>query len=251
MKRWVGGALLWLPLTGLCGCGTSGTKPNTAALPLAQVDAVNGATISGRVLLPGAPPVMPVIDMSSNPACERQHGERRAEIVVVNPNHTLRNTFVWIAAGLPQARWPVPTAVAHLDQKGCAYTPHVQGIMAGQTLEISNSDPVNHNVHAESRVNPPWNESEPPRAETRNKQFMDQEVLIPITCSVHPWMRSYVGVVAHPFFAVTGEDGSFSLKGVPPGTYQLEAVHERFGRKQMSVTVAPRQSAVVDFSYGI
>ena len=122
--------------------------------------------------------------------------------------------------------------------------------MVGQTLEISNSDPVNHNVHAESRVNAAWNESEPPRAETRLKRFQEQEVLIPVSCSVHPWMRSYVGVVAHPFFAVTGDDGSFSLRGVPPGTYRLEAVHERFGRKQISVTVAPKQSAVVDFSYG-
>jgi plastocyanin len=250
MKRWVGGALLLAPLTWLYSCGGSESRSNTAALPLAQVDATNGATISGKVLFTGAAPVMPVIDMSSNPTCERQHGERRAEIVVVNPNHTLRNTFVWIADGLPKARWQAPSAIAHLDQKGCTYQPHVQGIMVGQTLEISNSDPVNHNVHAESRVNAAWNESEPPRAETRLKRFQEQEVLIPVSCSVHPWMRSYVGVVAHPFFAVTGDDGSFSLRGVPPGTYKLEAVHERFGRKQISVTVAPKQSAVVDFSYG-
>ena len=211
---------------------------------------LNGASISGRVLFPGAAPTMPVIDMSSNPTCERENGERHAEVVLVNANHTLRNTFVWIAAGLPQARWQAPSAVAHLDQRGCTYTPHVQGIMVGQTLEISNSDPVNHNVHAESRVNPAWNESEPPQAEKREKRFLDPEVMIPISCSVHPWMRSYVGVVAHPYFAVTGDDGSFTLNGLPSGTYTLEAVHERLGRKQISVTVAPKQSAVVDFTYG-
>lgn len=250
MKRWVGGALLSASLTLLYGCGSSESKTNRAALPLARVDVVNGATISGKVLFTGTPPEMPFIDMSSNPTCARQHGQRRAEVVVVNPNHTLRNTFVWIAEGLPAARWPAPTAVAHLDQRGCTYQPHVQGVMTGQTLEISNSDPVNHNVHAESRVNAAWNESEPPRAETRLKRFEDQEVLIPVSCSVHPWMRSYVGVVAHPFFAVTGDDGSFTLQGVPPGTYKLEAVHERFGRKQIAVTVTPKQSAVVDFTYG-
>lgn len=250
MKRWVGGVLVWASLTGLYGCGSSETRSATAALPLAQVDTVNGATISGSVRFPGEAPAMPVIDMSSNPTCERQHAGRRAEVVLVNANHTLRNTFVWIASGLPPARWPAPATVAHLDQNGCTYQPHVQGVMVGQTLQISNSDPVNHNVHAESRVNPAWNESEPPRAEMREKRFLEQEVLIPVSCSVHPWMRSYVGVVAHPFFAVTGDDGSFSLQGVPPGTYQLEAVHERFGRKQISVTVAPKQNRVVDFTYG-
>lgn len=250
MKRWAGGALLLASCIGWYSCGNSANRPNEAALPLAQADESNGAVISGRVVFRGSAPEMPVIDMSSNPACERQPGERRAEVVLVNPNHTLRNTFVWIAEGLPRARWQAPSAVAHLDQQGCTYRPHVQGIMVGQTLEISNSDPVNHNVHAESRTNAAWNESEPPRAETRLKRFQEQEVLIPVSCSVHPWMRSYVGVVAHPFFAVTAEDGSFRLHGVPPGTYKLEAVHERFGRQQISVTVAPKQRAVVDFTYG-
>ena len=111
--------------------------------------------------------------------------------------------------------------------------------MEGQQLEILNSDPVNHNVHAESQVNPPWNESQPPRAEHKFKRFDSAEVLFPVTCSVHPWMRSYIGVSPHPFFAVTGDDGSFTLKGVPPGTYTIEAVHEKYGRKEGKLTLAP------------
>ncbi len=194
---------------------------------------------------------MPVIDMSSNPQCERQHHTpQKAETVVVNSNGTLRNVFVWISDGLPHVRWTPPTEPAQLDQIGCVYAPHVLGIMQGQKLEILNSDPVNHNVHAESRINPPWNESEPPRAEHKIKEFDSAEVLFPMTCSVHPWMRSYVAVSPHPFFAVTGDDGSFTLKGVPPGTYTVEAVHEKYGRKEAKLTLAPSGNATLDFTYG-
>ncbi len=194
---------------------------------------------------------MPVIDMSSNPQCERQHpAPQRAEVVVVNPNGTLKNVFVWIKSGLAPAHWAPPAEPARLDQHGCVYQPHVLGIMKDQRLEILNSDPVNHNVHAESVTNPAWNESQPPRAEHKFKQFDTQEVLFPVTCSVHPWMRSYVGVSPHPFFAVTGDDGSFTLQGVPPGTYTIEAVHEKYGRKEGNVTVTPGGAATLEFTYG-
>jgi plastocyanin len=240
------------PLLYLAACG-NGTEPRQAeiALPAAHIDQATAGTISGRVLFTGELPVMPVIDMSSNPQCERQHhGPRKAETVVVNANKTLQNVFIWIKDGLPQARWTPPAESAKLDQRGCVYEPHVLGIMEGQQLEILNDDPVNHNVHAECRVNAAWNESQPPRAEHKFKQFDAAEVLFPVTCSVHPWMRSYIGVSPHPFFAVTGEDGSFTLKGVPPGTYTVEAVHEKYGRKEGKVTLAPSGSAVLDFAYG-
>ncbi len=242
-----------VPLLFLSACG-SGTQPKTGAeagLPAAHVDPATAGTISGRVLFQGEAPAMPVIDMSSNPQCERQHRTPwKAETVVVNPNGTLRNVFVWIEDGLPRERWTPPAESAKLDQKGCVYEPHVLGIMEGQQLEILNDDPVNHNVHAESQINPPWNESEPPRAEHKYKRFDSQEVLFPVTCSVHPWMRSYIGVSPHPFFAVTGDDGSFTLKGVPPGTYTIEAVHEKYGRREGKLTLAPSGGATLDFTYG-
>jgi plastocyanin len=241
------------PLLFLAACGTSTETKNEASanLPAAHVDEATAGTISGRVLFNGNPPVMPVIDMSSNPQCERQHRTpRKGETVVVNSNKTLRNVFIWIKEGLPRARWTPPAESAKLDQIGCIYEPHVLGIMEGQQLEILNSDPVNHNVHAESRVNAAWNESQAPRAEHKFKRFDSAEVLFPVTCSVHPWMRSYIGVSPHPFFAVTGEDGSFTLKGVPPGTYTIEAVHEKYGRKDGKVTVAPNGNATLDFAYG-
>lgn len=195
---------------------------------------------------------MPVIDMSSNPSCERQHGRRvKAQTVVVNPNGTLRYAYVWIKDGLSPAHWTPPAESVRLTQSGCIYEPHVIGIMVNQTLEILNDDPVNHNVHAESQVNPPWNIAEAPRAEHSFRKFASPEVLFPMTCSVHPWMRAYVGVSPHPFFAVTGEDGSFTLHGVPPGTYTIEVVQEKLGRKEGKLTLAASGSAVLDFTYGI
>jgi plastocyanin len=232
--------------------GNKQPQPEAKAnLPEAHVDPATAGSISGKVLFTGEAPAMPEIDMSSNPNCERQHKTpQKAEIVVVNSNKTLRNVFVWIKSGLPAAHWTPPAEAAKLDQRGCVYGPHVLGIMEGQELEILNDDPVNHNVHAESQINAAWNESQAPRAEHKFKKFDSEEVLFPVTCSVHPWMRSYIGVSPHPFFAVTGDDGSFTLKGVPPGTYTIEAVHEKFGRKEGKLTLTPSGTAMLDFTYG-
>jgi plastocyanin len=240
-----------LALVFLVGCGGSKQVP-TQEVPTARIDPATAASIVGKVTFIGKAPVMPVLDMSPNPACERLNKKpRHAEEVVVNPNGTLRNTFVWIKAGLGNTKWDPPAESAKLDQHGCVYEPHVLGLMVGQRLEMSNSDTVNHNIHADATVNAAWNITEPPRDENRVKHFEKEEIMFPVTCGVHPWMHSYLAVVSHPFFAVTGDDGAFELKGVPPGTYTVEAVHEKYGKKEMRIMIDSKESKVVDFEFAV
>lgn len=211
---------------------------------------VGTGRVSGRVAFAGSAPVRVKLDLSANPTCERQHLRPVvSEDVIVNKNGTLRNTLVWVKSGLPDRKWSTPGSAVQLSQDGCVYQPHVLAVMTGQTIEISNTDPLNHNVHAEAVTNAAFNVAQPPRAEKLLERFGHQELMIPITCGVHAWMRAYVSVIGHPFFAVTGEDGAFELKGVPAGTYVLEAVHEKYGHLERPLTVTAQGLARVDFSY--
>ncbi len=174
----------------------------------------------------------------------------------MNSNGTLRKVFIRIIDGLPRARWTPPAESAKRDQSGCVGGPHVLGIMTGQPLEILNNDPVNHNVHAEAQVNAARrNESRSRRARSTSSSDSSRKKC-DVSGDVQRSIREdaqlpYIGIVsAHPFFAVTGDDGSFTLKGVPPGTYTIEAVHEKYGRKEGRLTLAPNGDAKLDFSYG-
>ena len=238
----------------LAGCGGGGgtkeaeTKKEAAA-PAAVIDEANAATLTGKVSFTGDKPSMRTIDMSATPACMRAHAgsPQKSEEVVVNDNGTLRYAFVWVKAGVPDRQWPAAATPMDLNQEGCMYKPHVIGVMANQDIKIINSDPTNHNIHPLPKVNQEWNESQPPQGDPRLKHFAREEVMIAVKCNVHPWMRSYIGVVGHPFFAVTGPDGAFSIKGLPPGKYTLEAWHEKYGTQDVEVTVAPKESKAVDF----
>lgn len=242
--QWVLAALL------LAGCGGSKTAETSkpASAP-AAVEDPNAGSVSGTVRFTGQQPPMKTIDMSGTIACERTHTTpQKSEEVIVNPNGTLKNVFVWVKAGVPDKAWPVPAAVK-LDQAGCIYKPHMLGVMTNQPIQFTNSDPTNHNIHPLPRVNQEWNESQPPHAGEKVKRFTRQEVMIPVKCNIHPWMRAWIGVVNHPFFAVTGDDGSYKIPGLPPGTYTLEAWHEKYGTKDIEVTVAPKLDKAVAFEY--
>ena len=235
----------------LAGCGGAKEEAKKEeAAPAAPVDEATAATVTGKILFTGQKPLMKAISMEDKPECARQHATApRSEEVVVNQNGTLRNVFVWVKAGLPNVQWPVPATAAALDQKTCVYKPHVFGVMANQDIDIMNSDPTNHNIHPLPKINREWNESQPPKGDKKVKQFPRQEVMIAVKCNVHPWMRSYIGVVSHPFFAVTGEDGTYTLKGLPPGEYTVEAWHEKYGAQETKVTVGPKESKATDFNY--
>ena len=256
-KTWIGVALVATLM--LAGCGgekapetakTDATAPAAGAGGTATPDEANGGTITGKVAFTGDKPKMATLDMSANPACDRAHkgSPAKSEEVVVNDNGTLKYAFVWVKSGLPDKNWQVTSTPVTLDQNGCMYKPHVIGVMAGENIDVKNSDPTNHNIHPQPTVNQEWNESQAPGSEDKMKTFARQEVMIPVKCNVHPWMRSYIGVVSHPFFAVTGDDGTYTIKGLPPGTYTIQLWHEKYGTQEQQVTVGAKESKTADFT---
>ena len=255
---WTG--ILCLVLVTACGGGgesgeqTSKTTEEgggTATQAAPVVDAASAGTVAGTVVFSGTPPAMQLIDLSSEATChsEAETDPVSTENVLVNENGTLRNAFVYVKEGLGDMTFPVPTEPVVLDQVGCRYVPHVIGIQAKQPLKIVNSDEgVLHNIHAISKEGNRFNFGMPKPMETV-KKFKKPEVMVKIKCDVHGWMRSYAGVLNHPYFAVTGEDGSFNLSPLPPGEYVIEAWHEEYGTQTQTVTIAQQQTSDITFTY--
>jgi plastocyanin len=258
-KIWIGVGLAFALTLGGCGGGEKAEAPKAdagatpaAAGGAAVPDDVNGATITGKVIFDGTKPVMKTLDMSAVPACTTAHkgAPVKSEEVVVNDNGTLKNAFVWIKAGLPADKtWQVPATPVTITQEGCVYVPHVLGVMTGQNVDIKTADPINHNIHPMPVNNPEFNQSQTPGAPDLMHTFPREEVLVPVKCNVHNWMRAYIGVVSNPFYAVTGDDGTYTIKGLPPGTYTIEVVHEKYGPQDQQITVAPKDSKTQDFTF--
>lgn len=160
---------------------------------------------------------------------------------------TMGNAFVWIKSGLPTGPYTVPDQPAVLDQRGCRYVPHVLGIMVGQKLEVVNSDPTMHNVHSLAKKSRQFNNGMAKGSPPLSKTFEKPEVLLKIKCDAHPWMNAYIGVVEHPFFAVTAPDGKFSLENLPAGTYEVAAGHEMLKGAVQTVTVTDGESVEIEF----
>ena len=241
MRRFGSIAAVLAGMVVVAAMGASGDAAQTGA----------GGTVTGRVKFTGTKPTNPRIDMSEEPQCKAKHATPpTAEMVIVNPNGTLANVFVYVKAGLPaNAKYQAPATPTVIDQNGCHYIPHVFGIMVGQPLEIRNSDPLLHNIKAKAIKNRPFNISQPNAGMKATRTFSAAEVMVTLECNVHGWMTAYVGVLPHPFFAVTGTDGSFSIKGLPPGTYTIEAWHEKYGAQTATVTVAGTESKAQDFTF--
>ncbi len=220
--------------------------------PATTIDVATAATVSGSVAFQGTAPKMTLIEMSSEATChaKSEGAPVFTDNVLVNSNGTLRNVFVYVKEGLGGASFPPPTEAVVFDQQGCRYTPHVFGIQIGQPLRILNSDEgVLHNIHAFSKLGNGFNFGMPKVMES-TKEFKKPEVMVKIKCDVHGWMGAYAGVLDHPFFSVTGEDGSFKLPPLPPGQYVIEAWHEEYGAQTQSVTVAPQETKDISFSFG-
>ncbi|HVP55900.1 MAG TPA: carboxypeptidase regulatory-like domain-containing protein [Candidatus Eisenbacteria bacterium] len=175
--------------------------------------------------------------MSADSGCK---GQNQSEIVMVNDGR-LANVLVYVKDGLGERSFPAPTAKVTIAQQGCRYVPHVAAVMVGQPLEFLDNDTTLHNIHLTSKHNEEWNQSQMPNQGPSVHSFTAPEVMIPVKCNQHPWMKMYLNVLSNPFFAVTGKDGRFELQGLPPGTYTVAAVHEKYGEQDMQITVGPKQ----------
>ena len=261
-KLWLGliGALSLLSLATACGGPKTDDNTNTGdSKGKPYVSKGDEGSITGKVSYTGAAPEAKKIDTSADAACTSKSPNLTTEDWAIKDGK-LANTYVYIKSGtladgtkIGDWTFATPTTAATLDQDGCHYKPHVLGVMVNQGIEIKNSDPTTHNIHFTPKNNPDWNQSQPNGAAALTHKLAVAEVLVPVKCNQHPWMKSYVAVTRHPFFAVSAEDGSFTIKGVPAGKYTVVAWHEGGAtgtEKPMEVTVAAKAAATADFSFG-
>jgi plastocyanin len=231
-------------------CGGNVSKeaaPAPATVVANPVDPATAGGLKGSIKLEGTPPASQTINRKSDPYCEQQ-GEARTQNFVVSDGG-LQNVFVYVKDGLEGVKFPVPTTPVVLDQKGCTYAPRVFGIQAGQPLEILNSDETLHNIHALPMNNREFNRGQALKGLKQTHVFTTAEVMVPFKCDVHNWMNAWVGVLNHPFYAVSGQGGAFDIQNLPPGTYTIEAWHEKLGTQMQMVTIGPKETRELSFTF--
>jgi plastocyanin len=242
-------------------CGGAKTPDTNAPADTSAAATYSGptGTIAGVVSFTGTPPAPKKIDTSADPVCGQKSPNLTTDDNVVN-NGKLANVFVYVKEGtldgnkkLTDYTWPTPTTAVQLDQNGCHYKPHILGVQTNQKITITNSDPTQHNIHWTPANNPEWNQSQPNGAPPIEKSFNRAEVLVPVKCNQHPWMKAYIGVMKTPFFSVSKDTGAYEITGVPPGTYTVVAWREGGAtgeEKTMQVTVPASGAAKADFAFG-
>jgi plastocyanin len=216
----------------------------------ARLSAQGGATgtIAGHVRLSGPAPANPLIRMGADPRCSRAtRGQRLTqEVVLRSTDGGLANAFVHVQGKF--AVTPPPSEPVTIDQRNCIFVPRVVGARVGQTLRITNSDATAHNVHSTSQRNV-FNTSQPKQGMEYSFQLKADEVMMRIRCDIHSWMTTYVGVIAHPYFAVSGTDGAFTIARVPAGRHTIQVWHEQYGVLTRTIDVKAGATATVEFSY--
>ena len=258
MRRMMLGAAAALAF-GVWGCGgksadnaSAGSTGSSggAAAPSGAAGPTGTASVSGVIHFTGQAPANPKIDMSQEAACKGKYTTPPTDPQYVVSGGKLGNVFVYVKSGLPNgATYPAPSTPAEIDQTGCLYHPRVFGVMTNQDIVIKNNDAVLHNIKAVPATNRGFNISQPSAGMTSTRKFASPEVMVPLECNVHGWMHAWVGVLPHPFFATADSTGSFSIKNLPPGTYTIEAWHEKLGTQQQTVTVGAGEAKTQDFTF--
>ena len=245
-----GGAAIYLSLP-KTQSKTSRPKPAVTApggAALQPIDPATSGSIRGVVKFDGAVPERRELHLVSG--CIEQHDGPVYVDDVVTEGGKLANVFVTIESGFESWQLPDPPADAvTIDQAGCLYRPRVVGVQAGQPVAFLNSDPLLHNVHAHAEVNSGFNQAMASKGMRMEKMFYDPEIMVNMKCDVHPWMSAFIGVVPHPWHAVSDAAGAFEMTGVPPGEYVVRAWHEVFGDKTQTVTVPASGAAELTFAY--
>ncbi len=251
---------LSLVLAAACGGGpTNSTNPPTNTESANAPYSGPTGTVSGVISFNGTPPAPKKIDTSADPVCGQKNPNLATDDTIVTDGK-LANVFVYIKEGTVEGgkkisdySWATPNTAVQLDQNGCHYAPHVMGVQVNQKISITNSDATQHNIHPTPRQNPEWNQTQANGAAPIEKSFARPEILIPVKCNQHPWMKAYIGVMRTPFFAVSGTNGAFEIKNVPPGKYTVVAWREGGAtgtEKTMEVTVTANSAAKADFAFG-
>lgn len=238
-----------LALFAFTGCRKPGQSSSEANPNFTQIDWNTAGTISGAIHFSGKMPAPIQIDMAQDPACNL--GPTNYTEQYVGKDGGLQNVFIYVKDGLGNKVYPAPSTPVVMDQKGCRYTPHVVGVMMGQRVSFTNSDPTMHNVHMIPTVggNQTVDISQPPNGMPEFRVFSQPELMMPVRCNNHPWMQAFINVVTSPFYAVSDADGHFEIKGLPPGTYTIVADHEVLGQQTATVTVGAKQTATQDFRF--
>lgn len=247
MSNRYGFAVLTFTAFALAACGGGETPkqeanaaaaaPAAPAAAAAAPAATGGAgSIAGKVTFEGAPPAADKVKLSADPKCAAMHKEGLERQLIKVTDGGLADALVYVKSGL-SGSYPAPAEPVTLDQKGCDYTPHMLAMQAGQSLKIRNSDDTLHNIHPKPQVNTEFNIGQPRQGMESTKSFDKVEMMIPVGCDVHPWMRAYISVLSHPFFAVTKDDGSYEIKGLPAGEYEVEVLHGKLKGTAQKITV--------------
>jgi plastocyanin len=208
------------------------------------------ARVVVKIVLSGSAPAALKIQTSADPYCAKVHqgDPLLSQTVQVGTDGALIDSLVFVKDGV-SGTYAAPKTPVTLDQRGCVYIPHVIGMMAGQPLEILNSDPTLHNIHPLPVVNAGFNIGMPVQGMKQTRVFQKPEPVFHVKCDVHPWMSAYVATFAHPFFGVSNKQGTVELNNLPAGTFQIQAWHEKYGVQVQSVSLSAGETKQITFTY--